>query len=83
MKDSGAGRKRRKEDIIKAERTQAVFFGYKPMGFLGFLLPKTLIGKYCESRFYEQSEIERERFCRWLATNKRRRERAIKKAIGK
>lgn len=68
-----------KSIILDAERAQAEYFGYKPLGLFGRLLPKRVIKWYAQKRYNEQDPAERNRFCRLIAMNKRKKNRMLRR----
>jgi len=83
MKDAGTGLKKyRRPALVRAEKYQASYFGYKSLGFLAWVLPAKLLRGYMEKRFFEQSEKQQHRFESMTVHNKRRRERFLKKVSG-
>ena len=72
-----------KRAIRDAEKYQANYFGYKPLGIICFFLTKKALQKYMMSRFFEQSEKNQEAFARLAHKQHRQRQRFLKKAMEK
>ena len=85
MKDVGAGtkpvKKYRRAALVRAERYQAHYFQYTPLGLLAWIMPLKMLRAYMERRFYEQLETHQHAFARMTVQNKKRRERMIKKVV--
>ena len=71
----------KKSALIRAEKYQAAYFGYNPLGILAWFIPRKILRKYMERRFYEQPEKNQHAFERMTVQNRRRRERMFKRAI--
>ena len=86
MKDAGAGsikKKYRRAALVRAEKYQAHYFQYTPLGFFAWIMPIKMLRGYMEKRFFEQPEKQRRAFERMTIKNRNRRERMIRKAAGK
>ena len=85
MKDVGAGtkpvKKYRRAALVRAEKYQAHYFQYTPLGLLAWIIPIKMLRDYMEKRFFEQPENHRHAFERMTVQNKKRRERMTKKVV--
>ena len=63
--------------LIAADKYQAQYFGYNPLGVLAYIMPIRWIRSYMESRFNERDEADKKRFESWAYNQRRRRERMI------
>ena len=85
MKDAGTGKvkKCRRAALVRAEKYQAHYFQYTPLGLFAWIMPIKMLRDYMEKRFFEQPEKQQRAFERMTIKNRNRRERMIRKAIGK
>ena len=85
MKDIGTGakpvNKYRRAALVRAEKYQAHYFQYTPLGLLAWIMPLKMLQDYMEKRFFEQPENHRHAFERMTVQNKKRRERMTKKVV--
>lgn len=85
MKDAGTGKvkKYRRSALVRAEKYQAHYFQYTPLGLFAWIMPLKMMRDYMEKRFFEQPEKQQRAFERMTIQSRNRRERMIKKAVGK
>lgn len=85
MKDAGTGKvkKYRRAALVRAEKYQAHYFQYTPLGLFAWIMPLKMMRDYMEKRFFEQPEKQQRAFERMTIQNRNRRERMIRKAAGK
>ncbi len=85
MKYAGTGKvkKYRRAALVRAEKYQAHYFQYTPLGLFAWIMPLKMLRDYMEKRFYEHPEKQQRAFERMTIQNRNRRERMIRKAAGK
>lgn len=85
MKDAGSGtkpvKKHRRAALVRAEKYQAHYFQYTPLGLFAWILPLKMLRDYMEKRYFEQPEKQQNAFARMTVQNRTRRERMIKKVV--
>lgn len=84
MKYAGTGttrkvKKYRRAALVRAEKYQAHYFQYTPLGIFAWIMPLKMMRGYMEKRFYEQPAKQQNAFARMTEQNKRRRERFLQK----
>jgi hypothetical protein len=67
-------------NLLAVDEYQSRYFGYKKIGFLGYIMPVKMLKKYVQEKFFEQPERNQHAFTRMLEVNKRRRKRLVKLA---
>ena len=70
-----------KNNLRDVDLFQAQFFGYKPLGFIGFFMTMKMLYKHNEKMFSMQREGEKRKFESMVHRNKRKRDRSIKNVL--
>lgn len=70
-----------KQDLIAADKYQAGYFGYKPLGVSRYLMSRERIAKYLEVTFSAQDEKSKASFYKAMLRQGKHREKLMKSVV--